>query len=152
MSLDPSFRLTSSLVIPQASDSLFWYVLNKKDGKWGLPGGKVELFEHLPNAGAREAQEELGCMALTQYHIGTYYFRSEHGNPVINFVYAATLSGGAPHADLQSNILEVKAFSLSELEDLLRRGSLRANEANLAPVQDYLRGNKFPLDFIKTFF
>ncbi len=55
-----------------------------KDGKWGLPAGKVEHREHDKKALEREMREEIGSEITILYPIGIYRFISDRGNDIIN--------------------------------------------------------------------
>ena len=147
-------RITTSLIVPFPTprDKKFIYVLNAKDGKWSPPAGKINLFESFPQAGIREMAEETQSQVIIEYLIGVYYFRSEHGTPVINFSYATRPINGVPRPVRAENIEDIGVFDLATLRQLEREGKIRAGRVNVEQVEDYLAGKRLPPDAVKMYF
>lgn len=141
-------RLTVSVIIPE--EERFWYVRTAKDGLWGLPAGKIESepYEPAERTAIREAYEELGVGIVLEKIIGCYQFISSMSHPVFNIVYAASIIDRIPHIINPGEILEIKKYSIEEVRDIMKRGQLRAGEANMRCVEDYLKGLNYPLKTI----
>ncbi len=138
-------RITVSVVIPCKDKYL--YVCNEKGGRWSFPSGKRENGESLEDALKRETREETNTEIDIQFLIGIYQFRSDNGHDVINFVYYATIEEN-PHPGAGAGILKSRYFSLPEAEELVRKGEMRAGNANLQPIKDYEQGQRFPKEIV----
>lgn len=141
-------RLTASLIIPSSKG--YWYVKNKKDGLWGLPGGKITIslkeYEPANKTGMRETEEELGVKTELKHLIGIYQFISSRGHPVCNIVYSAEIKKGTPHIVKPDEILEIGQFKINEIERMYKTKQLRGGKSNICPIQDYRRGTRISLD------
>ncbi len=117
--------LKSFVLIEKAGRYLLIKEAAKKwEGKWFLPGGKVELNESPETAAHREVKEEAGCNITIN---GIFYFRYNHGfiDNYLALFYSATLVGEElikTIADKHS--LEVKWFTYDEIVKLPLRQKL----------------------------
>ena len=147
-------KTTISVILPCDKDGKdgFIYVKTAKDGKWGLPAGKVDLFEEINNAAAREISEEIGLEIVLENFIGTWDFKSERGSSISNRVFLGKILEGKIYIKRPKEILDVKILKLKEIRMLFRQKKLRAGRANLEPVEEYLRGVRYPMSAIKTLF
>ncbi len=88
-----------------------------KDGKWGLPGGKIEEGEKPVEALRREVREELGC----ELGAAWLYDTVAHDYPDFHLAmdcFVCQLPAGAepsPHQDVHS---ELRWLSRDELFDV----------------------------------
>jgi len=89
---DNYIRVVTSVIVPY--EEKFVYVKSRKDGKYGLPGGKVESFENIEVAAPREVEEETGLVIILKNLIGLFYNRSERGNPILNTIYSSKIIEG----------------------------------------------------------
>ena len=144
---DNFIKVVTSVIFPHEGG--FVYVKTETDGKYGLPGGKVDPFEDIRVAAPREVEEETGLVVVLQNLIGLFYHRSERDNPILNTVYSSKVIEGTPKIIRPDEIEGIKTFSLGEIRELHREGKLRAGIANLMPVEEYLRGKTFPLSIIR---
>jgi ADP-ribose pyrophosphatase YjhB (NUDIX family) len=78
-------------------------------GRWTFPGGFVELGESVPDAAAREANEELGIAIELGRLVGVYSRADER---VVLIVFLARALG-QPHTTPEAT--EVRSFARSEL-------------------------------------
>ena len=149
-------KTTASAVIPY-SDGVkegFVYVYTLKDKKWGLPGGKVGLFEEINCALSREVKEETGLDILlnSDSFLGIWDFKSERESCVTNRVFYGKVIGGKLIESKKNEIEDIKILNLGEIRTLYEEGKIRAGRANLEPVEEYLRGIRHPLNLIHTLF
>ncbi len=143
-------KTVASMVIPYEEG--FIYVKTAKDGKWGFSGGKLDLFEEINTGLAREVFEETGFEVLAEYFLGVWDFKSDRGSSVSNRVFSGRIVEGKMNISRLDEILEIKKLSLSEIRDLYRKGELRGGMANLEPVEEYLRGVRYPISIVHTSF
>lgn len=78
---EPPVTRTTAVVamIQRKSDGKFLAVWNKRYGRWGFPGGKVEEGETNLEALFREVREEIGCKHAVAYGP---IFQGHHGESV----------------------------------------------------------------------
>lgn len=144
-------KVSSSLIVPTLENNRrFIYVLTEKDGKWGLPAGKLNPFEHPERAGIRETYEEIQAQVVINSLIGIWNFKSEHQSSIINFVYEATIVDRLPRAIRKEGILDLQDFNIGDLRKLYEAGELRAGKANLEPIEEYLAGTRFPRTLVHS--
>jgi ADP-ribose pyrophosphatase YjhB (NUDIX family) len=141
-------KVVTSVVIPYRRG--FIYVKSKKDGKWGLPGGKVEPFEDLKVAAPREVAEEAGVEILVRNIVGFWHFKSDRGSHILNTVYSGTVIEGSPVVVKPDEVEDVKVFSLENILELNDKGMIRNGIANVRPVECYRAGVIYPLDVIES--
>lgn len=147
-------RITASAIIPYTLNekSGIIYVKTKKDGKWGLPAGKIDLFEDIHSAMSREMAEETGLEIILEKYIGIWDFKSERGSAVSNRVFSGRVVEGELITNEPEKILDIKVLTLKEIRMLFRKGKIRAGRANVEPVEEYLRGVSYPLSSNHTLF
>ncbi len=143
-------KTVASIVLPYQNK--FVYVKTAKDNKWGLPGGKLDLFEDVNLGLAREVKQETNLEIVLEYFLGVWDFKSERGSSVSNRVFSGKIVEGQMERINKNEILEVKTLSLSELRELYRQGEIRAGRANLEPVEEFLRGTRYPINLVHTLF
>lgn len=115
----------------------------KWNGKWFLPGGKVELNETPENAAHREVKEEAGCnINIT----GIFYFRYNTGflDNYLSLFFLATIAGEETLKHVaDKHSLEVKWFTYEEIRQLPLRQKL------LDIIKSYNKNNVIPVDNFK---
>jgi len=142
---DNFIRVVTSVIIHH--DEKFVLVKTRKDGKYGLPGGKVNPFEDFRVAAPREVEEETGLVVVLQNLIGLFYNKSERNNPILNVVYSSKVIEGNPKIIRPDEIEDIRSLSLGEIRELHRERKLRSGV--MMAVEEYLRGKSLPLSTIR---
>lgn len=91
--VDPIGQCASVLLTDERGRVLF--VLQKR-GRYGFPGGVVDLGETPPVAAVREVKEETGLEVALEYVIGTYLLRGGGRPDLFASVYKGQVLGGVP--------------------------------------------------------
>ena len=94
------------------------------NGKWFLPGGKMELDETPEIAAHREVKEEAGCDINIK---GLFYFKynNDFFDRYLALFYAATIAGEEIIKQVANkHSLDVKWFTYEEIKDLPLRQKL----------------------------
>lgn len=107
-------------LITDESRTKLLMVQNKDNGRWTLPGGKVEKNETLDTAVVREAKEEteleiavFGVVAVNEYIIVE---KQEH---FIYFTFKAEIIGGNSEIDRPDEISEIAWIDIEEADHLM---------------------------------
>ena len=111
------------------------------NGKWGLPGGLLELDETYEEAAIRELKEETGLDVKLIAFLGIFHnYEMVWGNGdighTIGAYYLAEVEGGELRIDEES--ADLRFFSKDEIPELF------ADDAKAA-VKAYLDGVRYPL-------
>lgn len=114
-------------------------------GKWCIPAGHLDVGENIFDGAKREIKEETNCdVELTGLcHIGNQV-RSDQLFLTITFTTKLLTDQILPQPN---EILDVKWFSLAEVEALASRGELR-DPWVLENIQSAHTGKTYPLDII----
>ena len=112
-------------------------------GKWAIPGGKVELGERLYDAVKRELEEETGlsCEPLGVVNVDEIITQDEDGRVMFHYVLVTVLMNrclGAPRA--ASDALEVRYFPIVEATSrndvaASTKGFLRKLSLGMVPIE-----------------
>lgn len=101
-----------------AVHSSFWRAQHRR---WGLPGGQIERGESPEVAASRELEEELSLYLPDLLEIGPYPYKK-----ALHMVYAAEVHEPVRDWD-DSELLDVRWFSMSDIHDLKLQNRLHAN-------------------------
>ncbi len=96
----------------------FWGTQRRR---WGLPGGQIERGESPEVAAIRELEEELSVYLTRLTEIGPYAYKK-----ALHMVYAAEVSEPIREWD-DSELLDVRWFSVADIQELKTRNRLHAN-------------------------
>lgn len=93
-------RPTASLLILDERDRFLALRRSREPmlGRWEVPGGFCDGFEHPADAAVREAREELGAAVVLADFVGMYvgeYLFQDELLPVLDCFWLATLAPGA---------------------------------------------------------
>jgi 8-oxo-dGTP diphosphatase len=111
-------RIGSALLVQDEADRILLGRRNKdpQRGSWVIPGGKINAFERIAEAAARELLEETGL----KVEVGSQFRAYEIVNPPSEHrivIYSwARVAEGVPKAS--DDLSEVRFFSSEELFDL----------------------------------
>ncbi len=142
-------KLTVSAIISR--DHFYLGLKTKKDAKWGIPGGKVEPGENLEKALQREMREEIGTDVIIKYIVGIYYFKSDRGNAIMNFVYTATPQK-EPHIVRPDEIELLEWLTFPQWKQYERAHQVRAPRAQITALENYCKGQRLPRNTITDLF
>ncbi len=115
-------------------------------GKWGLPGGHVELQESLDESIKREVKEETGYEIRLSGIVGIYTNNTPKGNWVTNIVYKGKVIGGECRKEFDDEISDVKWFDYSELGQMHLEEKLRFSDV-INIIEDSRTRILVPLSF-----
>ena len=119
-----------ALVIPLQGDTVhlveqYRYPVGER--QWEFPQGSWPAGEHgEPGDLARaELEEETGLRAGTLRHIGHLYSAYGHSAQGFDVFLAGDLEPGRPHREATEQDMRTGSFSVAELEDMIRSGTLK---------------------------
>ena len=92
----------------------------KPSGRWGLPGGRIEIGEKPEVAVHRELREELSVRNLTVVTVGDYFYKQARHR-----VFGAHLDGRLGRID-RRELADVAWVTLTDLQALADDGKLHA--------------------------
>jgi glycerol-1-phosphatase len=118
------------------------------NGRWGLPGGSVEIGEAVAAAVVREVQEETGLAVRVDRLVGVYsdpafqVVRYADGNVVhyVSLFFACALLGGTLHTVADAETLELAFFDPAGLPpDLLPLHRIRIQDGLADQAAAFIR-------------
>ena len=116
--------------------------------RFNQPAGHVEAGETLLEAVRREAWEETGHTFAPDALLGIYHYRAtDNGLTYMRFAFTGVAT--APSAPVHLDDAIVQALWLSR-EDLLAQRARHRSPLVLQCVDDYARGQRLPLDLVRS--
>lgn len=109
------------------------------------PAGHLDKGETLIEAVIRETREETCRHFIPEAIIGLYRLELESGKTYVRYTFTGTISEIDESLELDPDIIDTHWFSLEQL---------RCHPALRSPlvlncIDDYLSGNRYPLDLLK---
>jgi 8-oxo-dGTP pyrophosphatase MutT (NUDIX family) len=121
---------------------------NDRTLRLNQPAGHVEGGESLLAAVAREALEETGHRFTPNALIGIYHYHAAHsGLTYMRFAFAG--SAVPPETPVQLDDGIIQALWLSR-EELLAQRERHRSPLVITCVDDYLRGQRYPFDLVRS--
>jgi mutator protein MutT len=111
-------RVGSAVIVRDEANRILLGKRNKDPqlGSWILPGGKIQAFESIAQAAARELQEETGLEVEVQNQFRVYeIIKPPDEHRIIIYSWARVCGGCLTPAD---DVSEVKFVTLQELGEL----------------------------------
>ena len=98
---------------------------------WELPAGRLDPDETPEEAAQRELQEEIGYRARDLRKVAFFYTTPGFCDEAMHVFRATSLEPSSAKGDEDERI-EVRAFSLAELEAMIERGEIREGKTLVA--------------------
>jgi 8-oxo-dGTP pyrophosphatase MutT (NUDIX family) len=111
------------------------------------PAGHLEPGESLQEAAVRETLEETAHRFTPTHLLGTYIGRGANGVTYVRFAFIGTVGAPEPGRALDHGI--VRALWLTR-DELQHRAAEQRSVLVMQCVDDYLRGQRYPLAAIYT--
>ena len=116
------------------------------NGKWGLPGGHVELQESLEKSIKRETLEETGYEIRLTGISGIYTNNTPKGNWITDIIYLGKIIGGECRKEFDDEIINIGFFSYFEIEKMKLEDKLRFSDI-IEIIEDSRTRIPVPLSF-----
>ena len=111
------------------------------------PAGHLEENESLSKACIRETLEETGCLVETEFIIGIYQEKILNERDVyIRFCFKCKYISHNPNATIDKKIL--RPLWLTEKEIYSLNDDIFRSRMVLNSFNDYIKGNKYPINII----
>jgi len=112
------------------------------------PAGHLERGETLSDAVVRETLEETGWRVTPQALIGVYQAEAAHADiTYLRFAFLCHAIEHLPEQPLDQGIIEAQWLSREEINSL---GAQLRSPAVMRCLDDYLAGQRYPLEMIHT--
>jgi 8-oxo-dGTP pyrophosphatase MutT (NUDIX family) len=117
-----------------------------RGNRFNQPAGHLEDNETLLEAVIRETQEETAYTFTPRALLGVYHWKHEHNDTTyLRFAYVGNVSDHQPSQPLDDGIIRTVWMSIDEIRE---KAMLLRSPQVLTCIEDYLSGQRFPLDVI----
>jgi 8-oxo-dGTP pyrophosphatase MutT (NUDIX family) len=143
-------RITVAAVAERAGRFLLVEERTERDGPLRLnqPAGHLEVGESLLTAVAREALEETGHRFTPTALVGVYHYQAaDSGLTYLRFAFTGHAEPPVAPAQLDEGI--VQALWLTR-EEIAAQRERHRSPLVLACIDDYLRGQRYPSDLVRS--
>lgn len=145
------FRASVAVVIQDKKGRLLLVqqASQRKGFKWGLPAGKINTLEDPKIAAVRETKEETDLDVELIDIVRIYPVSRGDRATSFGFVFRGKIKSGEIGPGV-GEIEDCQYFSLEEIENLKKQGELYRPEYNIPSIEDWKKGQSYPLDIISS--
>ena len=119
-----------------------------RDGlRLNQPAGHLDAGESLLEACAREAREETGHDFTPTQLVGVYLWRNGAAPGYLRFAFAGALGAAIAGHTLEAGIVRTLWLGADEIE---RQAPRHRSPLVMRCIDDYLRGQRYPIDLLYT--
>jgi 8-oxo-dGTP pyrophosphatase MutT (NUDIX family) len=137
---------TVAAIVEQDGKFLLVEESTDRGNRFNQPAGHLEDNESLLQAVVRETLEETAYQFEPQALLGIYHWKHEHNDTTyLRFAYIGSVSNHQPLLALDEGIIRAVWMTIDEIRS--KHLLLRSPQV-LSCVEDYLRGQKFPLSVV----
>ena len=137
---------TVAAIVEQDGKFLLVEESTDRGNRLNQPAGHLEDNESLLQAVVRETLEETAYQFEPQALLGIYHWKHEHNDTTyLRFAYIGSVSNHQPLLALDEGIIRAVWMTIDEIRS--KHLLLRSPQV-LSCVEDYLRGQKFPLSVV----
>jgi 8-oxo-dGTP pyrophosphatase MutT (NUDIX family) len=137
---------TVAAIVEQDGKFLLVEESTDRGNRFNQPAGHLEDNESLLEAVVRETLEETAYQFEPQALLGIYHWKHEHNDTTyLRFAYIGSVSNHQPLLALDEGIIRAVWMTIDEIRS--KHLLLRSPQV-LSCIEDYLRGQKFPLSVV----
>lgn len=137
---------TVAAIVEQDGKFLLVEESTDRGNRFNQPAGHLEDNESLLQAVVRETLEETAYQFEPQALLGIYHWKHEHNDTTyLRFAYIGSVSNHQPLLALDEGIIRAVWMTIDEIRS--KHLLLRSPQV-LSCIEDYLRGQQFPLSVV----
>lgn len=146
-------NITMACVVHCKGKFLFVEEIEYGNRTLNQPAGHLEKDESILQGASRELYEETGIRAEMQKLIKIYQWHAPHSQTdYLRFVFALELEDWVEITPLDSDITRGLWLTLDEFNAYIEQaGQCARNPLVIQAIQDYLKGEFYPLDVLTVF-
>ena len=137
---------TVAAIIEQNGKFLLVEEVTDRGNRFNQPAGHLEDGESLIQAVIRETMEEAAYAFTPEALLGVYQWKHPHNDTTyLRFAFIGKVGLHYPMQELDEGIIQAVWMDIDEIRD--KAGLMRSPQV-ITCVDDYLAGNRFPLEVI----